>query len=173
MYRTVFQTLWEKARVGWFAGIALKHVYYHMWNRSPFQVQCMRQGPQAWCMGWPWGMGWWGDGRGVQDEEHMYTHGWFMSMYGKKKTTLSSVQFSSLSRVRLCDPMNLSTPGLPVHHQLPQLTQTHVLWVNDAIQPSHPLSSPSPAIPNPSQHHSLFQWVNSSHKMAKVLEFQL
>ena len=69
--------------------------------------------------------------------------------------------------------MNHSTPGLPVHHQLPEFTQTHVHWVSDAIQPSHPLSSPSPPSPNPSQHQSLFQWVNSSHEVAKVLEFQL
>ena len=73
----------------------------------------------------------------------------------------------------LCDPMNRSTPGLPVHHQLPEFTQTHVHWVSDAIQPSHPLSSPCPPVPNPSQHQSLFQWVNSSHEVAKVLEFQL
>ena len=57
----------------------------------------------------------------------------------------------------LCDPMNRSTPGLPVHHQLPEFTQTHVLRVSDAIQPSHPLLSPSPPAPNPSQHQSLFQ----------------
>ena len=56
----------------------------------------------------------------------------------------------------LCDPRNPSTPGLPVHHWLPEFTQTHVHWVSDAIQPSHPLSSPSPPAPNPSQHHSLF-----------------
>jgi len=84
---------------------------------------------------------------------------------------LSSVQ--SLSRVRLCDPMNRSTPGLPAHHQLPEFTQTHVHQVGDAIQPSHPLSSLSPPAPNPSQHQSLFQWVNSSHEVAKLLEFQL
>ena len=69
--------------------------------------------------------------------------------------------------------MNRSTPGLPVHHQLQKFTQTHVHRVGDAIQPSHPLSSPSPPAPNPSQHQSLFQWVNSSHEVAKVLEFQL
>ena len=63
--------------------------------------------------------------------------------------------------------MNHSTPGLPVHHQLPEITQTHVHRVSDAIQPSHPLSSPSPPAPNPSQHQSLFQWVNSSHEVAK------
>ena len=63
----------------------------------------------------------------------------------------------------LCDPINRSMPGLPVHHQRPEFTQTHVYRVSDAIQPSHPLSSPSPPAPNPSQHQSLFQWVNSSH----------
>ena len=69
--------------------------------------------------------------------------------------------------------MNCSTPGFPVHHQLPEFTQTHVHQVGDSIQPSHPLSSPSPPAPNPSQHQSLFQWVNTSHKVSKVLEFQL
>ena len=83
-------------------------------------------------------------------------------------------QFSSVaqSRPTLCDPMNRSTPGLRVHHQLPEFTQTHVHWVGDAIQPSHPLSSPSPPAPNPSQHLGLFQWVNSSYEVAKALEFQ-
>ena len=85
------------------------------------------------------------------------------------------VQFSSVAQLRptLCDPMNQSTPGLPVHHQLPEFTQTHVHWVGDAIQPSHPLSSPSPPAPNPSQHQGIFQWVNSSYEVAKVLEFQM
>ena len=69
--------------------------------------------------------------------------------------------------------MNHSMPGLPVHHQLPEFTQTHVHWVSDAIQPSHPLSSPSPPASNPSQHQNLFQRVNRSHEVAKVLEFQL
>ena len=71
-----------------------------------------------------------------------------------------SVQFSSvqlLSHVRLCNPMNRSTPGLPVHHKLPEFTQTHAHQVSGAIQPSHPLSSPSPPAPNPSQHQGLFQ----------------
>ena len=63
--------------------------------------------------------------------------------------------------------------GFPVHHQLPELTQTHVHWVSDAIQPSHPLSSPSPPALNLSQHQGLFQWVDSLHQVAKVLEFQL
>ena len=85
------------------------------------------------------------------------------------------VQFSSVTQscLTLCDPMNRSTPGLPVHHQLLEFAQSHVHRVGDAIQPSHPLSSPSPPAPNPSQHQSLFQWVNSSHEVAKVLEFQL
>ena len=94
---------------------------------------------------------------------------------GSQFRCLSSVQFISVpqSCPALCDPMNHSTPGLPVHHQLPEFAQTHVHRVSDAIQPSHPLSSPSPPAPNPSQHQGLFQWVNSSHEVAKVLEFQL
>ena len=86
-----------------------------------------------------------------------------------------SVQFSSVAQScpTLCNPMNHSMPGLPVHHQLLEFTQTHVHPVGDAIQPSHPLLSPSPPAPNPSQHQSLFQWVNSSREVAKVLEFQL
>ena len=87
----------------------------------------------------------------------------------------SSDQIRSVAQscLTLCHPMNRSPPGLPVHYQLPEFTQTHVHQVSDAIQPSHPLSSPSPLAPNPSQHQSLFQWVNSSHEVAKVLEFQL
>ena len=86
-----------------------------------------------------------------------------------------NIQFSSVAQscLTLCDPMNHSMPGLAVHHQLPEFSQTHVHRVSDAIQPSHPLSSPSPPAPNSSQHHGVFQWVNSSHEVAKVLEFQL
>ena len=85
------------------------------------------------------------------------------------------VQFSSVAQSypTLCDPMDCCTPALPVHHQLPEFTQTHVLWVSEAIQPSHPLSSPSPPAFNLSQHQCLFQWVSSSHQVVKVLEFQL
>ena len=74
-------------------------------------------------------------------------------------TQFSSVHFSSVTQScpTLCDPMNGKTPGLPVHHRLPEFTQTHVHRVRDAIQPSHPRSSPSPPAPNPSQHQSLFQ----------------
>ena len=87
----------------------------------------------------------------------------------------SSIQFISVAQScsTLYNPMNRSTLGLPVHHQLPEFTQTHVHRVGDAIQLSHPLPSPSPPDPNPSQHQSLFQRVNSSHEVAKVLEFQL
>jgi len=87
----------------------------------------------------------------------------------------SSGQFSLVTQSYLtfCDPMNRSVPGLPVYHQLLESTQTHVHRVSDAIQPSCHLSSPSPPARNPSQNQSLFQWVNSSHEVAKVLEFQL
>ena len=84
------------------------------------------------------------------------------------------LKFSSVAQWRptLCDPMNFSMPGLPVHHQLPEFTQTHAHRVGDAIQPCHPLSSLSPPAPNPSKHQGLFQWFNSSHELAKVLKFQ-
>ena len=85
------------------------------------------------------------------------------------------IQFSSVAQscLTLCNPMDCSTLGLPVHHQLPEFTQTHVHWVGDAIQPSHPLSSPSLPAFSLSQRQDLFQWVSSSHQVAKVLEFQL
>ena len=86
---------------------------------------------------------------------------------------LTSVQFSSVAQPTLCDPMDWSMPGFPVHHQLLELAQTHVHRVSDAIQPSHPLSSPSPPAFSLSQCQGLFQWVSSSHQAAKVLEFQL
>ena len=102
--------------------------------------------------------------RWMHKEDIIYTHTYTHTME-------YSVQFSSVAYcVQLCDPMNRSMPGFPVHHQLLELTQTHV---HDATQPSHPLSSPSPPDPNPSQHQGLFQWVRSSHQVAKVLEFQL
>ena len=82
----------------------------------------------------------------------------------------SSVQ-SAQSCPTLCDPMDCSISGFPVHHQLPEFTQTHVHSISDAIQPSHPLSSPSPTF-DLSHHQGLFQWVNTSHEVAKLLEFQ-
>ena len=86
-----------------------------------------------------------------------------------------SVQFSSVAQLSptLGNPMNRSTPGLSVHHKLPGFIQTHAHRVSDAIRPSHPLSSPSPPVPSPSQHQGLFQWVNSSYEVAKLLDFQL
>ena len=88
---------------------------------------------------------------------------------------LRLVQFSSVAQScpTLCDPMDCSMPGFLVHHQLPELTQTHLHWVTDTIQPSHPLTSPSPPAISLSQHQGLFQWVSSSHQVPKVLEFQL
>ena len=95
---------------------------------------------------------------------------WFLPIY-----SLGFYQFSSVAQScpTLCDSMDCSMPGLPVYHQLQEFTQTHVHWVGDAIQPSLPLSSPSPPTFNLSQHQGLFKWVSSSHQVAKVLEFQL
>ena len=86
-----------------------------------------------------------------------------------------AVQFSSVAQscLTLWDPIDCSTPGFPVHHQLPDLAQTQVHWVDDAIQLSHPLSSPSVPVFNLSQHQGLFKWISSSHQVAKVLEFHL
>ena len=97
------------------------------------------------------------------------------SIWSMLKWTFIHVQFSSVAQLclTLCDPMNPSTPGLPVHHQLPESTQSHVHWVGDAIQPSYPLSSSSSLALNLSQHQGLLKWVSSSHQVAKVLEFQL
>ena len=92
------------------------------------------------------------------------------------QTVTSAMRHFSLaaqSHPTLCNPMDCSTPGLPVHHRLLEFTQTHVHRVGDAIQPSHPLSYPSPPAFYLSQHQGLFQWVSSSHQVAKVLEFQL
>ena len=90
----------------------------------------------------------------------------FRNYHSRKFSSVQSLSFVWLS----CDPMDCSTLGLPVHHQLLGFTQTHVHWVGDAIQSSHPLSSPSPAF-NLSQHQGLFKWVSSSHEVAKGLEF--
>ena len=88
---------------------------------------------------------------------------------------VSSIQFSSATQSypTLFDPIDCSTPGLPVHHQLLEFIQIHVHWISDAIQPSYRLSSPSPPTFNPSQRQGLFKWVNCLHQVAKVLEFQL
>ena len=88
-------------------------------------------------------------------------------------TSTTSVQCSSVAQScpTLCDPMNYSMPGIPIHHQLPELIQTHIHQVSDAIQPSHPLSSPSPSTFNLFQHQGLFQWVSSSHQRPKYWSF--
>ena len=88
---------------------------------------------------------------------------------------LKRSQFSSVPQLclTLCDPMDCSMPGFPVHHQFPELAQTHVHWIGDAIQPSHPLSSPPPPASHLSQHQGPSQWVHSLHQVAKILEFQL
>ena len=95
---------------------------------------------------------------------------WMLSFTLSSFSLITSVQFSCSF---MSDFMDCSTPGLPVHHQLPEFTQTHIHWVGDAIQPSHPLSSPSPPTFNLSQDQGLYQGVSSSHQVAKVLKFQL
>ena len=129
-------------------------------NGNPLQYSSWEISQQSNLVGFsPWGL----EESGSTELLNMHTHLIYIN------------QFNSVSQScpTLCDPMNHSTPGLPVHHQLPEFTQTHVHWVSDAIQLSHPLSSPSPPAPNLSQHQGLFQWVSSSHQVAKVLEFQL
>ena len=86
---------------------------------------------------------------------------------------IKSVEFSSVTQLcpTLCNILDCSMPGFPVHHQLPELAQTHVHWVSDAIQQFQSLSSPSPSALNLSQHQGLFQWVSSSHQVAKYLNF--
>ena len=93
-------------------------------------------------------------------------------IYSEKKNSLTHFTSGTGSCQTLSGPMNRTTPGLPVHHQLPEFTQMYVLRDDDAIKPSHPLLFPSPPDPNPSNHQRILE-VNSSHKMAKVLEFQL
>ena len=95
--------------------------------------------------------------------------------YRNDKTILMTHLFCSVSRscLTLCNPMDCSTPGFHVHHLFPELAQIHVHWVGDAIQPFHPLPSPSLLAFNLSQHWCLFQWVSSSHHIVKVLELQL
>ena len=102
--------------------------------------------------------------------------GRFFTLWATREASvLMTVSFSSVTQscLTLCDPVNHSTPGLPVHHQFPESTQTYVHWVGDAIQSSHPLSSPSSPALHLSQHQGLFKWVSSLHQVAKVLEFQL
>ena len=110
---------------------------------------------------------------GIEPASPALASGFFTTeLSGKPIALHSSVQL--LSHVlTLCDSMDCSMPGFPVHHQLPESTQTHVHWVSDSIEPFYPLSSPSPPAFNLSQHQGLFQSVSSSHQVAKVLEFLL
>ena len=121
------------------------------------RLQCGRPGFNPWVGKTPW--------RREQLPTPVFWPEEFHGLYSP------SVQFSSVTQQcpTLWDPMDCSMPGLPVHHQLP----VHVHWVSDAIQPSHPLSSPSPLALNVSQHQGLFKWVSCSHQVGKVLEFQL
>ena len=100
---------------------------------------------------------------------------WISGTLKLRMISVASAQFSSVAQScpTLCDPINHSTPGLPINLQLLDFTQTHVHWVCDVIQPSHPLSYSFPPTLNLSQHQGLFQWVSSSHQVAKVLEFLL
>ena len=98
--------------------------------------------------------------------------------FSRSKLKGFSLSFSQFSLVTqscptLCNPMDCSTPGFPVQHQLPELVQTHVHWIDDAIQPSHPLSSPSHPVFNLSQHQGFFQWVNSLHQVASIFIFRV
>ena len=137
---------------------------------------------KRWAKGWKWFI------KGVWNDDPGKITGqlYFLSSTSSKLTpvrlsvdpsppTLEKHQFSSVAQSypTLCDPRSCSTPGLPVHHQLPEPVQTHVHRVGDAIQPPHPLSSPSPPAFNLSQHQGLFQWVSPSHQVARLLEFHL
>ena len=105
----------------------------------------------------------------------LYHYWWYYFNHTLILPLQFSVQFNSVTQscLTLCDPVDCSMPGFPVHHQLSELVQTHVHRVGDAIQPSDPLSSPSPPAFNLSQHQGLFQWVRSLYQVTKVLEFQL
>ena len=136
----------------WFPSSPALNLYQQQgvsqWGSSSHQAaKVLKLQLQRWCFQW------------LLRVDFLYTH-------------ISQFSSGAQSCPTICNPMNCSTPGLPVHHQLPEFTQIHVHRVSDAIQPSHPLSFPSPPAPNPSQQQGLFQCVNSLHEVAKVLEFQ-
>ena len=122
-----------------------------------------------------WRIPWAEEPSGLQSMESQRVRYDWLSIHTHNISDKEVVQFSSVAQLcpTLCDPMDCSTPGFPVHHQLPEFTRTHVHWVGDAIQLSHPLPSSSPPTFNLSQHQGLFQGVSSSHQEAKILEFQL
>ena len=131
------------------SSVSLAHLPFydlHLWGHFGFRAECL-----------------------VSWLHHLLANGFLGQLFNL--LSVSSVQ--SLSHVQLCNTMDCCSPGLPIPHQLLEFTQTHVHWVGDVIQPSHPLSSPSLLAFSLSQHQDLFQWVSSSHQVAKVLEFQL
>ena len=130
------------------------------WSSNTLATWC--KDPTHWKRPWCWARL---RAEGEVGDLKIYTYIGFVYTY----------QFSSVTQSCpiLCDSMDCSTPGFPVHHQLLELAQTHVHWVSDAIQPSHPLSSPSSLAFNLYQHQGLFQWISSSQQVAKLLEFQL
>ena len=142
-------------------GLNLRHVFFGWLWIGGLLIWCIRKG---WALSRPW--------------EWL----WFLS-YKKQNELRSSILLKAVhttgagccsvsqSCQTLCDPMDHSTPGSPVLRYLPEFTQTHIHWVDDAIQPSHPLSSPSPPALNLSQHQDLFQWVGSSHQVAKARQW--
>ena len=128
---------------------------FRLWPRQPIQIhKCKFQ--NIICLCYVFMMK-------IKEEPGVTFLIWFISVYQLKSVTQSCPT--------LCDPMNRSTLGLPVHHQLPEFTQTHVHRVSDAIQLSQSLSSPFPPAPNPSQHQSLFPWVNSFHEYWTELNY--
>ena len=129
--------------------------------------QCRRHGLDPWVRKTPWRRKWQPVLVFLPGKSHGQENLADYSPWGRERVLHSSVAQSCLT---LCDPTDCSIPGFPVHHQLPELAQTHVHRVNDAIQPSHPLSSPSHPTFNLSHHQDFFQWVSSSHQVAKVLE---
>ena len=141
---------WQDEMVGW----------HHRLNRHEYKQtlgDSKGQGGLMWCS--PWG------GKEADTIEQL----------NNNNKGISILQFSSVAQScpTLCDPMNHSMPGLPVHHQLLEFTQTHIHRVSDVIQPSHALSSPSPPAVNLSPQQGLFKWVSSSYQVVKILEFQL
>ena len=163
---TQWTWVWMDSRNWWWTGrpgvlrfMGLQSVG-HDWVTELNWTQCNRKDPYKE----------WGEAGVSEKEMCSLMDAWIKKMWYTCNGIFSSVAQSCPT---LCDPMNCSMPGLPVHHHLLESIQTHVHWVSDAIQPSHPLLSPSPPTFNLSQHQGLSQWVSSSHQVAKVLEFQL
>ena len=192
MHWTVFWTLWEREREGrgiiWENGIETCIISYMKWITSPGS---MHDTGCSQLVHWDDPEGWDGEGGGRGSGWGTHIHPWWIhvnvwqNQYNivsslqlnkfklKKKTKKNRFFWTVVLEKTLASPLDCKEIQ-PVHSEGDESwAQTHIHRVSDAIQPSHPLSSPSPPAPNPSQHQSLFQWVNSSHEVAKVLEFQL